>query len=90
MMPPFQLANPGVRESMRVISITERTPHMPISAGPWIDPECRDRMTTALLAMPSTPVGLEALGKAAFKGFVQSLPDMYDSLKWAAEQIDSE
>lgn len=90
MMPPFNVANPAVRKSMKVISVTERTPHMPISAGPWVDPGCRDAMTTVLLAMSSTPAGREALNKAGFRGFVKSTPDLYDSLIWAAGQIDIE
>ncbi|MEN8205072.1 MAG: phosphate/phosphite/phosphonate ABC transporter substrate-binding protein [Pseudomonadota bacterium] len=90
MMPPFKVANPGVRESMKIISVTESTPHMPISAAPWIDPECRDAMVAVLLAMPSTPAGREALKTAGFRGFVKSLPDIYDSLIWAAERIDTE
>jgi len=89
MMPHFKVAAPEVRESMRVISVTEMTPHMPISAGPWIDSGCRDRMAIALIAMPSTPAGRDALKKAGFKRLVQSLTEVYDSLIWAAEQIDS-
>ena len=90
MMPPFKVANPEVRESMRIIAVTESAPHMPISAAPWIEPECREATTLALLGMPSTVAGKEALVKAGFKRFARSLPEQYDSLKWAAEQIDVE
>jgi ABC-type phosphate/phosphonate transport system substrate-binding protein len=90
MMPPFMVANPRVRESMRVIAVTASAPHMPVSAAPWIDPECREEMTTALLAMPSTAAGQEALDKAGFQRFTLSSAGNYDALKWAAEQIDIE
>ncbi|MGB5718934.1 MAG: phosphate/phosphite/phosphonate ABC transporter substrate-binding protein [Gammaproteobacteria bacterium] len=88
MMPPFMVASPKVRKSMRVIAVTESTPHMPISTAPWIDPVCRDEMTAALLTMPSTAAGQEALDKAGFQRFIQSSAGKYDALKWAAEQID--
>ena len=90
MMPPFKVANPEVRESMKVVAVTENAPHMPISAAPWIDPGCREVIRTALLAMPSTAAGQEALDKAGFKRFAQTSPEKYDSLKWAAEKIDIE
>jgi len=90
MMPPFMVANPKVRESMRVIAVTESTPHMPISAAPWIVPECREEITDVLLSMPSTPAGREALDQAGFQRFTKSPTGMYDALKWAAEQIDIE
>jgi len=90
MMPPFMVASPKVRESMRVIAVTESTPHMPISAAPWIVPECREEITDVLLSMPSTPAGREALDQAGFQRFTKSPTGMYDALKWAAEQIDIE
>lgn len=90
MMPPFMVANPEVRESMRVIAVTESAPHMPISAAPWIEPECREKISAALLSMPSTAAGQEALDKAGFQRFTPSSAGKYDVLKWAAEQIDIE
>lgn len=89
MMPPYKVAAPEVRESMRIISTTENTPHMPISAGPWIDAGCRDKLTAALVAMTSISAGRAALANAGFRGFVTALPDSYDSLDWAAELLDS-
>jgi len=90
MTPPFKVASPRVRESMKIISVTEKTPHMPISAGSWIDAGCRADMKTALLAMSSTAAGRDALHEAGFKGFAPTSPERYDSLIWAAEQIDTE
>ena len=90
MMPPYKVAIPGVRESMKVIAVTENAPHMPISAAPWIDLQCREATTMALLGMPSTAAGRAALAKAGFKGFAQTPAEKYDTMKWAAEQIEIE
>ena len=90
MMPPYMVANPKVRDSMRVIAVTESAPHMPISAAPWIDTECRENITAALLSMRSTAAGQAALDKAGFQRFTASSAGKYDTLKWAAEQIDIE
>ena len=90
MMPPFKVANPDVRDRMKIISVTERTPHMPVSAAPWISHECKSRLSAALLAMPSSDTGRAALFRAGFRGFTPPRPGQYDSLKWAAEQIEVE
>ena len=90
MMPPFKVANARIRESMKVIAVTGNAPHMPISAAPWIDLQCREATTMALLGMPSMPAGRNALHKAGFKGFALTSPEKYDALKWAAEQINIE
>ncbi|MGB5606120.1 MAG: phosphate/phosphite/phosphonate ABC transporter substrate-binding protein [Gammaproteobacteria bacterium] len=90
MMPPFQAASAEVRDSMRIVAITGTTPHIPISAGPWVDASCKIAISAILVGMNSTPEGLNILKHIKFKGFVAASPDNYDQLEWAADLIEPE
>jgi len=90
MMPPFRVASAEVRESMRVLATTESTPHMPVSAAPWVSESCMDDITRVLVRMSSTPKGQTVLNKINFRGFVRTNPDVYDRLEWAADLLGPE
>jgi phosphonate transport system substrate-binding protein len=90
MMPPFRFASAEVRESMRIIAKTESSPHMPISAAPWLDTACMREITRLLTGMRDDPAGREVLGKIRFGGFVETSYADYERLQWAADQITME
>jgi phosphonate transport system substrate-binding protein len=90
MMPPFRAASDEVRNGMRIIARSERSPHMPISAGPWVDVRCADKITWILLTMRDSEAGREVLEKIRFTGFVRATYADYEGLEWAAGQIRPE
>jgi len=90
MMPPFRVASAEVRENMRVVATTESTPHMPVSAAPWVSENCMRDITEVLVRMDTTPEGRKTLGKINFSGFVETDPDVYERLEWAADLLERE
>lgn len=90
MMPPYQNASAEIRKKMRIIATTDSSPHMPISAGPWVSKECREAITAVLLDMKNSTEGKEVLEHIKFPGFTRSHDEIYEQLEWAAKQIDSE
>lgn len=90
MMPPFRVASAEVRENMRVVATTESTPHMPVSAAPWVSENCMRDITEVLVRMDTTPEGRNTLGKINFSGFVETDPDVYERLEWAADLLERE
>lgn len=90
MMPPFQATGAEVRDSMRIIAVTGKSPHIPISAGPWIDAKCKADISSILVGMKASPEGLDILRHIKFKGFVAASPEQYDQLEWAADLIEAE
>lgn len=90
MMPPFRAASDEVRNGMRIIARSERSPHMPVSAAPWLDIDCVNEITRVLLGMRDSEQGREVLYKIRFPGFVQATFADYEGLEWAARQIRPE
>lgn len=90
MMPPFRAANRDVREGMRIIAKSERSPHMPVSAAPWLDEVCANKIARILQTMRDSEAGRDVLKKTRFPGFVNASETDYENLQWAAEQIRAE
>jgi len=80
MLPPFETADPKVRDSMRIIARTESTPHIPISVAPWVDKNCTSKITTLLHEMGTTAKGKAVLRHNNFSGFRKPLPEEYRKL----------
>ena len=90
MMPPYRNASAEVRDKMKIVATTDSSPHMPISAGPWVSKECREAITTVLLGMKQSTEGKAVLEHIRFPGFTRSSDEIYEQLEWAADQIESE
>lgn len=80
MLPPYEAASEKVRESMRIVTRTDSTPHIPISVGPWVNENCAAEISTVLLDMGSTPEGQAVLEHNSFSGFKQVTPEVYERL----------
>ncbi|MGB5177769.1 MAG: phosphate/phosphite/phosphonate ABC transporter substrate-binding protein [Gammaproteobacteria bacterium] len=80
MQPPFEAASTKVRDSMRIITRTESTPHIPISVAPWLGETCAARIADLLVNMGSTPEGRTVLQHNRFTGYRQGDPSVYGSL----------
>jgi phosphonate transport system substrate-binding protein len=80
MQPPYEAASEEVRQGMRVIARSETTPHIPISAGPWMSEPCVEKITAVLTKMSETPVGKSVLQHIHFTGFRNPDPRDYERL----------
>jgi len=80
MLPPFETAKQEVRDSMRIITRTESTPHIPISVAPWIDNNCTDKIASLLHEMGTTTEGKAVLRHNNFSGFKEPQPEEYHKL----------
>ena len=80
MRPPYESASKAVKRSMRIIARSETTPHIPISAGPWLPDDCVEEISTVLVNMASTPAGKSVLQHIHFPGFRVADPRDYEQL----------
>lgn len=87
MQPPFKLAKKEVKQGMRVISITDGSPHMPIAVSSRMSKEKVNKIKSALINLNSNEKGRILLKKLKWPGFVSVKPSDYDKLKWAVEQL---
>lgn len=87
MQPPFKNAKKEITQSMRILSITDGSPHMPIAVSPRISNELANKIKMALLELKSSEKGRTLLKKLRWPGFVSAKPKDYDKLKWAVEQL---
>lgn len=87
MQPPFMRAKKEIRQSMRILSITDGSPHMPIAVSSRISNELANKIKTALLELKSSEKGRSLLKGLRWPGFVSVQPKDYDKLKWAVEQL---
>ena len=83
----LKLAEPVVRNSMRVIGQTESTPSMPISVAPWIDRETAGKFTAILLSLKKTKEGRAVLRRMGWPGFKVATPQEYDVMEPYAKSI---
>ena len=81
MQPPYEAASASVRENMRIIAKTERTPHIPISVSPRISERCAVEISDLLLHMNTTEEGKAALSHNSFSGFKQVSPEEYERVR---------
>lgn len=81
MQPPYEAASKQVRDSMRIITTTERGPHIPISVGPRISKTCAEEISTLLLGMSSNTEGQQVLKHNRFTGFRQTQINEYEKIK---------
>jgi ABC-type phosphate/phosphonate transport system substrate-binding protein len=87
MVPPYNRAKPQVKNSMKILSKTAGTPHMPISVSPSVTQKEAAIIQSALLNLNSSDEGKALLKHLSWPGFVKASPSEYDELKWAAKQI---
>ena len=81
MSPPFEAASAKVRESMRIIAKTEKTPHIPISVSPRISESCATEIAELLLQMGTTAEGKKVLSHNSFSGFKKTSAEDYESVR---------
>ncbi len=84
----FKLAEPAVRNSMRVVGRTESTPHLPISVAAWVDRKTVKRFTEIILSLNKTEEGREVLKKMGWLGFKAATPREYDVMEPYAKFIE--
>ncbi len=89
MLPLFEQAAPGLRASMRILAKTGVSPHMPISAAPWVRPELAARIRELLLGLRETPEGRALLEHLNWPGLPTVVPGSYEGLAWAAPALDT-
>ncbi|RDH82979.1 MAG: hypothetical protein DIZ80_12000 [endosymbiont of Galathealinum brachiosum] len=81
MQPPYEAASKQVRDNMRIITTTERGPHIPISVGDRISDACADEISTLLLTMSSNIEGKQVLKHNRFSGFKKARISEYEKIK---------
>ncbi|MDT8282580.1 MAG: phosphate/phosphite/phosphonate ABC transporter substrate-binding protein [Gammaproteobacteria bacterium] len=81
MQPPFEAASVQVRNNMRIIARTQRTPHIPISVNPRISESCAAEISELLLRMRATAEGREVLRHNNFSGFKITSTDDYKNIE---------
>ena len=87
MIPPFNRAKKAVKNSMRILSTTDGTPHMPIAVSGSLDKNVVSKIKNALVNLKSSKKGKALLNHLRWPGFVAVEPHEYDKLKWAVEQL---
>lgn len=87
MQPPFVRAKKEIKQSMRILSITDGSPHMPIAVSSRISDELTNKIKMAFLELKSSEKGRALLKNLRWPGFVAVKPKDYDKLKWAVEQL---
>lgn len=88
MSTPFRLANREIQQAMRIIATTDMSPHIPISVAASMDKQLADKIQAVLLGMNHDKDGKKLMKSMKSPGFVNAAPALYDSLKWAAEQLE--
>ena len=81
MSPPYEAASAKIRDNMRIIAKTEKTPHMPISVSPRINQQCAAEIQNILLEMGSTQEGRDVLSHNQFSGFKQTQAEDYEKIR---------
>lgn len=87
MQPPFMRAKKEIKQSMRILSITDGSPHMPIAVSSRMSDELTNKIKMTLLELKSSEKGRSLLKNLRWPGFVSVKPKDYDKLKWAVEQL---
>jgi len=87
MMPPFKRAKKEIQQSMRVLSVTDGSPHMPIAVSAALDKKLAKKIKNVLLQLKSNDKGKALLKHLRWPGFVSVKSQEYDKLKWAVEQL---
>lgn len=87
MQPPFRRAKKEIKKSMRVLSITDGSPHMPIAVSSSMNKDLVNKIKNALVNLKSNDNGRSLLKKMHWPGFVSVNPQDYDKLKWAVKQL---
>lgn len=87
MQPPYNRAKKSIKQEMRLISVTEGSPHMPIAVTATLDHSIVNKITNALLQLKSNDKGKALLKHLRWPGFIAVKPADYDKLKWAVKEI---
>ena len=80
MSPPYEAADAAIRKSMRVIAVTQKTPHIPVSVGPGVNESCAQKIRQILLNISSSAEGPAVLQNNNFSGFKMANPEDYEKL----------
>jgi ABC-type phosphate/phosphonate transport system substrate-binding protein len=91
MQPQYAGASKTVRDSMRVIAKTEKTPHIPISVSRRISETCAAEIADLLIDMSSGTEGQQALSHNRFSGFRKARSEEYDRMRdlFSAQKKDA-
>lgn len=81
MQTQYAAASEQVRQNMRLIARTEKTPHIPISVSPRLDRACADEIAALLLGINKTEAGRQALRNNRFSGFRRAETREYDAMR---------
>lgn len=87
MQPPFNRARESIKQEVRIIAITDGSPHMPIAVAARMDKVTVNKITNALLQIKYNDKGKALLKHLRWPGFVTVKPAAYDKLKWAVKEI---
>ncbi len=81
MQTQYDAASEQVRNNMRIIARTEKTPHIPISVSPRIVEDCASEIADVLLNINRTEAGRRALRNNRFTGFRKAKISEYDAMR---------
>ena len=87
MLPPFNRANKAIKNSVRVLSLTDGVPHMPIAVSKSLNKTTAEKIKTALVQLKSSKEGKALLKHLRWPGFAATEPSEYDKLKWAVDEL---
>lgn len=87
MIPPYKRAKKEIKKSMRVVSTTDGSPHMPLAVSSTLDKMTVTKIKNSLVNLKSSKEGKALLKHLRWPGFVSVEPKEYDKLKWAVEQL---
>lgn len=87
MLPPFKRAKKEIRKSVRVLSLTDGVPHMPIAVAKSLNKATAEKIKMALVQLKNSNEGKALLKHLRWPGFVAAKPSEYDKLKWAVDEL---
>lgn len=87
MHPPYKRAKKDIKQTMRILSMTDGSPHMPIAVSSGMNKELIKKIKIALVQLKTSEKGRSLLKQMKWPGFVSANPRDYDTLKWAVEQL---
>lgn len=87
MLPPFNRAKKVIKDSVRILSLTDGVPHMPIAVSKSLNKTTAEKIKIALVQLKSSSEGRALLKHLRWPGFAATEPREYDKLKWAVDEL---
>jgi len=87
MLPPFKRAKKAIQSSVRILSLTDGVPHMPIAVAKSLNKATADKLKAALVELKLSDEGKALLKHLRWPGFAAAKPSEYDKLKWAVDEL---